>query len=176
MSIRPIVDVDDRGSWPAHVNMYAEQWAERLRGTTKYTGSLDIPLEQEGKFCQMFEGYLVRAYHCTRLMDQERDGIYAHGLRIFTADLMTDRIKAAHAAGEITAAECERYLRSHAFASVDRDKHCDENRAGQVCLIVSRTILDHLASGVTDLLDTWGGRAWCPTSDGTAAIGHVCRR
>jgi hypothetical protein len=155
---RIVVDVDDISTWPAHVSEYVDHWANRLRGTTEYTCSLEIPLEQESKFCRMLDGYLVRAYHCTRLLDHECESILKHGLRVLSVDLMVDRIRAACDVGAITDAEYERYLASHALA-VSCDKHGVANRINRVCLIFSRTVLDHSATGVKDLLDTWGGEA-----------------
>lgn len=77
----PPVDVDDPTTWPAEVYECVSAWAERCRGTTKYTTDLALPLELAGPFRNLLTGYLHRAYHYTRLLPHERAMVLNAGLR-----------------------------------------------------------------------------------------------
>lgn len=155
--LKPAVDVDDPSTWPVAVAEWVDEWAERKRGTTEYTCDLRL-IDQEAEFLKLFEGYLVRAYHCTRLLDHERAMILEHGLRPLSAELVTERIRRAHEAGAISDDERATFETGHQFVA----KGWEERIPGtenQVCLLISREVLDNHAHGCEPLLSTWGGEA-----------------
>jgi hypothetical protein len=153
---KPIVDVDDPSTWPKPIADRVDALAEDLRDTTEYANDLAVPYEESDDFLRMFDGYLVRAYHCTRLLPHERTMIHERGLRVSGADLVNERIEAAHAVGAITDEERSLFLSGHVFAYPDWSEQI-RIREKQVCLIVSEQLFDHGASGLDPLLTTWGG-------------------
>lgn len=148
------IDIDDPKSWPAHIYSTVAEWANRCAGKTKYTSDLPLPLELEAPFREQFRGQLLRAYHYTRLLPHEREMVATKGLRTLSADLLTDRIRAAHAANEISSAEAETFHRAHVFAVGEQ-----ENREGQVCLVLSGNLYQRDPDACLPLLNSWGGEA-----------------
>ena len=61
--MRAPIDPDDKTTWPLQIKSQVNKWAENLRNTTKFTTDLDLPLEWETKFRELFSGYLLRVYH-----------------------------------------------------------------------------------------------------------------
>lgn len=152
---KDVVDIDEFASWPADVLAYADLWAKRLRGSTRYPADLVVPLEEAEDFRRLFAGYLLRGIHCTRLLDHERTWILEQGLRVASGDLIEERIRGACTSGTISEVERDALLGTHALAGPLRAQH--QARAGQVCLIGSRTTLDRDPGAVAPLLSTWGG-------------------
>jgi hypothetical protein len=128
------IDVDDPRTWP-----------ERL--DTRYENGLR----------QGLRGQLVRAYHCTRLLDHERDMIQKQGLRALTPELVHERIEAARAHGYLSAAQREQLIRTNVFASGNHGQV--EIRAEQVALFVSLRSLEEVPDAYAPLLSEWGGEA-----------------
>lgn len=158
-----LVDVEDIATWPSAVKQYADRWAQQLHGTTRYAGDLGVPLEEADEFRRLFQGHLLRAIHCTRLLDHERAWIRERGLREASRQLIADRIHGAHEAGSITSRERDALLAGHALAG---RQYALGNREGQVCFIASRTMLDRDPRSVEPLLRTWGGEViYNPQSD-----------
>jgi hypothetical protein len=152
-----VVDVDEPATWPAPIAEWVDEWAERRRGSTEYTCDLRLH-DQEAEFLDLFDGYLVRTYHCTRLLNHERTMILEQGLRPLSAELVMERIHRAHEAGAISDAERATYESGHQFVAKGWEERvrCTEK---QVCLLISREIFDHMAHGCEPLLSTWGGEA-----------------
>lgn len=155
------VDVDDRSSWPPRVTEAVGQWAERYRGTTKYTSDLALPLEAEGPFRDLLAGRLLRAYHCTRLLPHEVETVRTGGLRPLTAELIRDRIDAARTHGSISPTEASQLREAHVFATGEQ-----RNRERQVCLILSKRVFRENPQGCEPLLTTWGGEGMYMSSRG----------
>lgn len=149
-----IADIDAPGTWPAaaleRVRLWAMQWKDR----TRYTPDIGIPLELEPSFRQLFDGYKLRAFHFTRLLDHERALVFARGLRPLTLDLVTDRINAALTIGVITETEADALRATSVFST-----HEEQNRAGRVCLVFSENVYRSEPEGCIPLMSQWGGEA-----------------
>jgi hypothetical protein len=149
-----IADIDAPGTWPAAALERVRQWAAQWQGRTRYTPDIGIPLELDPSFRQLFDGYKLRAFHFTRLLDHERALVFAQGLRPLTLDLVTDRINAAQNIGVITETEADE-LRDASVFSTGEEQH----RAGQVCLVLSRNVYQSCPDDCTPLMRQWGGEA-----------------
>jgi hypothetical protein len=148
-----VVDVDDPATWPAGLAVRVDEVADQMRGTTEYFG--DLPVEDhERELVDLLAGCLVRAYHCTRLLDHEAAAIRSGGLRALDELLVTSRIEAARERGYLTEDLAATLQAAHHFA-----KPLSGDRGGAVCLVLSATTFDHHASGLHHLLSTWGGEA-----------------
>jgi hypothetical protein len=148
----PPIDVDDLTTWPPPVYQIVSEWAARCAGVTKYTADLPLPLELDKPFRELFRGYLLRAYHYTRLLPHERQMVLSMGLRPLSAELLFDRIEAARSQGVISGVEATKFHEAHVFASSEQ-----EYREGQVCLVLSRRVFERDPEGCRPLLTTWGG-------------------
>ena len=152
-----VVDVDDESTWPEQLVKWVDEWAEIRRGTTNYTE--DLKIFEDETVLSLLAGHTIRAYHCTRLLDHERETVREQGLRRLDAALVMERIRRAHEVGAITDAERAAFETGHQFALTSpRWKQRVEYTQNQVCLVLSRVILDD-AHGVDPLLSTWGGEA-----------------
>ncbi len=146
------IDVDDKKTWPSQIVDIVEKWADQLRGTTKYTSDLALPLEYEDEFRELLSGRLLRAYHCTRFLPHELQMVKEAGLRALTADLVFDRIKSAQDEGVIGTVDSKELHTSHAFAMGDQ-----QYRENQVCFILSKNMFLYNIHGCEPLLKAWGG-------------------
>ncbi len=151
-SMKPLIDIDDQATWPPHVYQTVSKWAEQCAGKTNYTNDLPLRMELEAPFQEQFAGYLLRAYHYTRLLPHERPMVLSQGLRMLSADLLTERIESARAAGAISAAEAEAFHKAHVFAAGE-----EEHREGQVCLVLSERLFERDPEACLPLLTSWGG-------------------
>lgn len=153
------IDVDDPTSWPAQVYERVSAWAEHCKGTTNYTNDLPLPLDLDGPFRKLLTGYLLRAYHYTRLLPHERAMVLTAGLRPLSAELMFDRIEAAITAGGISTAEAANLHKAHVFATGEQ---C--HRENQVCLVLSKRLFEQDPGACLPLLTTWGGEGMYKSS------------
>jgi hypothetical protein len=149
-----IADIDAPGTWPTAALECVRQWATEWKGRTGYTTDIGISLELEPSFRRHFDGYKLRAFHFTRLLDHERGLISTQGLRPLTPDLVTDRINAALTFGTITEAEADMLRAAHVFSAGE-----EQHRAGQVCLVLSRNVFQSDPDSCTPLMRQWGGEA-----------------
>jgi len=150
--MRAIIDLDDRATWPLAIHEEVAKWANKLDGTTEYTGGLALRIEDELSFRDLFEGYLFRVYHCTRLMPHETDMVRKNGLRPLSAELITERVTAAKEYGCITEQQASRFQNAHVFATGEQN-----NRKSQVCFVLSKNIFRNNIKACNPLLTTWGG-------------------
>jgi hypothetical protein len=153
---RPVVDVDNPATWPRPLAdlIYKIAHETELDEPELY---VDLELEErEAQILDLLGGHLLRAQHCTRLLDHEADAIRAHGLRPLDAALVDDRLDQAHERGYLTAAERE-VLRSQSMVAPGRQRM--GNREGQVCLALSAEATSHDIGGAWRLLSFWGGEA-----------------
>lgn len=148
------IDVDQQATWPETTFRWAHDQAKRLSGSTKFLADLAIPLEQEDEFRETFGGRKLLAYHCTRLLTHEAEGIRSAGLRVLDQQLVQVRIAEAMAHGELPAA-----ARSRAETGNVYEIGNEEGRTGQVSLIFGRRVFDDDPSGCVPLLTQWGGEA-----------------
>jgi hypothetical protein len=157
-----IIDLDDPRTWPEPVIAFVSDIAQRIDGSADYTNDLDIDRDDEDLFrTTTLTGHLLLAYHCTRLLDHERENIRNQGLRRLTRNLVNERIALAVAVGAISQDEAASIRSGHAFA-VGREQY----REGQVCLFASRTTFDERVSSLWRLLATWGGEGiYCTDSN-----------
>lgn len=152
ITLPDIIDIDDQSSWPAAISEWIQARTDQLKGTTEYTSDLAVSAGEEESFRRLFAGHLIRAYHCTRLLEHEVQMIRDHGLRMTTEELVVERITQARAHGAISDEVAETLLHHHLFAI-----NAAAYRDGQVCLILSRRVFDYDVHGVEPLLGTWGG-------------------
>lgn len=153
---RWVIDVDDSGTWPPDVLTWVDEHAAELRGSTEFTS--DLRIDDEEDLRKLIGGQLVRAYHCTRLLDHERQMILEQGLRRLGSDLVAERIRRAHEVGAISDAEREAFEVGNQFADPAWSFRVPITE-GQVCLILSRQIFDGSPRGCAPLLSIWGGEA-----------------
>lgn len=147
-----LIDVDDPTTWPSQIYRIVSQWAEQCRGRTNYTGDLPLSLDLEKPFRELFIGYLLRAYHYTRLLEHERAMVFSMGLRPLSPELLSDRIESARTAGAISSIEAAEFHKAHVFATGEQ-----QHREGQVCLSLSRRVFERDLDACLPLLTTWGG-------------------
>ena len=152
--MQPAVDLDGIATWPPAVRGFAERWATALDGTTRVAYDLALPETAQDSFMTLIGDQPVRAYHSTRLLEEEAGAIRAHGLIPLAEELVTSRVQAAYASGHLTAAERNALLSSSVFASGNIT-----GRLGQVCAVAGRTIFDDDPQAVDLLLRLWGGEA-----------------
>jgi len=148
----PIVDVDNPTTWPTPIYKTISEWAERCNGATNYTVDLPLSLDDEKPFRELFAGYLLRAYHYTRLLKHERAMVLSMGLCPLSAELLSDRIESACKVGAISGAEAAEFHQAHVFANGEQ-----QGREGQVCLSLSRRVFERDMEACRPLLETWGG-------------------
>lgn len=150
-----VFDLDDESTWPAELIEWADAWAGRKRGVT---ATRDLGIYEDERVIELLDGRLVRAYHCTRLLDHERDMFFEQGLRPLSRELVVERIRRAHEVGAITDAERELLDGGHQFASQEREASRPDT-VDQVCVLPSQRVFQNEPYLVTSLLATWGGEA-----------------
>jgi hypothetical protein len=133
------IDIDRPGTWPPRIHEAVSALAKKCVGKTRYTNDLPLSLEIEAPFRQGLSGYLLRAYHYTRLLPHERLMIQGQGLRMLSAALLQERIEAAAAEKAISTDEANRFLGAHVFTAGE-----EEHREGQVCLVLSQMLFQQI--------------------------------
>ncbi len=151
--MEPIIEVDDATSWPDNVLRAATNLAEQFRGSANYASDLKL-LEFDEAFCKELAGSLVKAYHATRLLPHELALIREQGLLPLSKELVERRLNLAAQNSAITPAERDQLHAKNVFQIGNHG-----SRGDQVCLFLSTADLEDEASGVDDLLSTWGGEA-----------------
>ncbi|MFJ4410922.1 hypothetical protein [Streptomyces sp. NPDC088910] len=153
---QPVVDVDDPTTWPAPFADVVRRLADDAH-LDDVTLSVDLDLyDEEDQARRLLSGCLVRARHCTRLLDYEDDAVRAQGLRLLTVDLVNERLDQAYERGLFTAEE----------HTLIREKNCLTpqpsrwgRRADQVCFTLSEAAMVHNVDSGERLLTFWGGEA-----------------
>lgn len=69
--MQPAVDLDGIATWPSAVTGFAERWAAALDGTTHVACDLALPEAAQDSFLALIGDRPVRAYHSTRLLEEE---------------------------------------------------------------------------------------------------------
>jgi hypothetical protein len=144
------------------------RWAAEYGGMTKYATDLPLPSDADSALCELLSGYVLRAYHCTRLLDHEVKSVREGGLRLLTAQLIHDRIESAQRESALSDrdADCLRY--ANVFATGE-----DIHRKDQVCLVLSRLLFREDPSACERLLSTWGGEGLYRSSRSHSVPTHV---
>jgi hypothetical protein len=143
-----IVDPDDPTTWPEAVYQQVCHWDEQ--GTELESTKL---IEEEHLLHAHLAGYRLRAYHCTRLTEEEVASIRADGLSVFSKDVFDRRIENQRAVGHLDDYTSKQFMSGHlGVAEPDRSR----NRWGKVSLSVGKAVLDN-TEGVELLLGLWGG-------------------
>jgi len=166
--MQPAVDLDGIATWPPAVRDFAEHWATALDGTTRVACDLALSETAQDSFATLIGDRLIRAYHSTRLLEEEATAIRSQGLIPLTEELVTSRVQAAYASGHLTAAERDVFLSDSIFASGNA-----AGRRGQVCAVVGRTVFDEDPEAVDLLLRMWGGEAIYWAHERTALAGRL---
>jgi hypothetical protein len=135
------IDVDDPETWPAEVIDWVTPVADRLRGSTDYTGDLAVPIEREDEFRELLARALL-AYHCTWLLDQEVEAIRRNGLRMLSKEFVEERIGSAQQSGALDERVANRLRVGNVYAL-----EAHEGRDGRVCLVLGRAIFDKPSNG-----------------------------
>lgn len=155
-----VVDIDRPETWPQQIVAFVESWATRVAGSTSCVSDLRFPLEVGDEFRKLFAGLGLMADHATRLLPHEREMVERDGLRPLTQELVEGKIRAAIAAGCLTASDGD-FLRSrNVFAQGNAI-----GREGQVCLMLSDRILRDASTALGGLLTYWGGEAMFTSSN-----------
>ena len=131
-----------------------ERWGKQYAGTTEHINDLDLPLESESSFRELFVEYRLRAYHATRLLPHECGMIRRAGLRLLTPELVEERIQQAETEEAISSQEAACLRRENVFA---RGKSA--HRENQVCLVLSDRSLREEPRTFGHLFALWGGEA-----------------
>jgi hypothetical protein len=163
-----VVDLDDVESWPPAIRGFVEHWASAMGGTTRFAGDLALPDTAEDSFMALVGDLPVRAYHSTRLLEEEAAAIRRRGLIPLSEELVTSRIRAAYASGHLTADERDVLLAGSVVASGD-----SVGRPGQVCAVLGRTIFDDDPTAADLLLGLWGGEAIYWAHERTVLAGRL---
>ncbi|MDA0301253.1 MAG: hypothetical protein O2822_01890 [Chloroflexi bacterium] len=143
-----IIDLDDFPTWPDDVR----EMVRRVSGSADDLVDLWLPDEDVVFFDSMVRRYRVRAYHATRLLDEDRADILRVGLTALSRELVEARLARAAEDGLVSSTEHQFFLANHAFS-----RGAAENREGRVCLILGDHVLREEPAGVRPLLSTWGG-------------------
>lgn len=148
------IDIDDPGTWPEGVRRHVEIVADRLEGTTEYTSDLEVRPEEEDEFrATLLLGHRLVAYHATRLLDEEVESIRTRGLVRLSEVLVEERIERAYDLGVLTDDERDELLGGNLFQRPGGTAY----REDQVCLFISREVLNHSVAGIWSPLTRWGG-------------------
>jgi hypothetical protein len=147
-------------TWPTEIVALMKKLAQERTGSSKYTPDLHLPDGTEATFRSGVQARVLRTYHCTRLLPHEVESVRRDGLRMLTADLLTQRIDDAARAGALSAPEAAALHASHVFS-----QRTQQHRENQVCLSLSRNTFRDVAA-VDSLLSIWGGEGIYMTSGG----------
>ena len=149
------VELDEPHTWPAQTRTWVSDAATLYRGSTELTPDLSNRLlEREDEFRRSLGTDAILVYHCTRLLDHERQAILAEGLRPLDGELVQRRIAAATARGALSDG-AQRLVRSGNVYAINNTL----GREHQVCFVLGRGALDSEADGLSPFLSYWGGEA-----------------
>lgn len=178
MDPRPVVDIDDRSTWPADLAAFVEDLSDRLPKTPRGFDRLtQIDVTGWGDECRaLLGGSWLRIHHATRLLPDDAEDITSRGLRTLTPELLRDRVDRARPAGHIDDAEHTALLAANVFTPGVRALG-NANRPGKIWAVGARKPFTHSAHAFNDLLNTWGGEAFLYGSPVWAGLdAHRVRR
>ncbi|WP_157741376.1 hypothetical protein [Jiangella sp. DSM 45060] len=144
-----VVDVDDEDTWPEPVREFVRRHAKTFGADEEDTGDLEDYGFAAGNYLR---GRLLKAYHCTRLLDHEKADIQQDGLRKLDSAMIEKRLAKARACGQLT--------QEREIGLFDGyNDHDQQFRNDQVSAVVGRRAFDDQPEGFWRLLSTWGGEA-----------------
>ncbi|GAA1777991.1 hypothetical protein [Luedemannella helvata] len=158
--LHDVIDVERRETWPDVLCELLEAYYPGGVGDVDDINDLVVPEGADDQIRQVLAGHRLRAYHCTRLLDHERNMIFEAGLRPFGPDLFEGRIAAARAHGAITDGERAQLSKAHMYAVGEGQKR--GSREGLVSLILGEQAFVEDAANLRPLLTFGAGRA-CTT-------------
>lgn len=144
------VDPDLPGSWPQALCDLIQR-IDTQTVSNQYVTDLAVPDQADVEIRYVLSGVRVKAFHATRLLPHEGEGIRANGLRVFGRELFDDRIEGAFGQGHITKPEREALHSAHMFAVGEEN---DRGRRPEVCLTLRQASFEN---GIEPLLSNWGG-------------------
>jgi hypothetical protein len=165
---RDVVDPDDPSQWPDAVRALCGEWESEV-AATEYLSDLELGDSADSALRASLQGQQLRAYHATRLLPHEVDGIRSDGLRVFSRQLVDNRIDAAHAHGHLTGVEADELRAAHMFAVGE-----DTDRGNRSGLWVTLRMAS-LGLGGWPLMSHWGGEG-INFSSGATHLGPLLRR
>lgn len=145
-----LVDPDLPGSWPRALSDLIQLIDEQVP-PSQYVSDLAVPEEGDVEIRRILSGVRVKAFHATRLLPHEGEGIRAKGLRVFGRELFDDRIEAAFRGGHITEPQREALHAAHMFAVGEEN---DRGRRSGVSLTLRQASFGRASRA---LLSNWGG-------------------
>ena len=137
----PAVELDDPETWPTEL-------VDRLDGEEVLPEPWE-PWAVRDWVDQILEPYDVVAYHCTRLTDHESDEIRRNGLEPWSGALISSRVSAARASGDVDEELARAILNAHTAEA--------DNRSGRIAFLGSRVPFRSQRHTVHYLLGEWGG-------------------
>jgi hypothetical protein len=152
----PPLDIDDPATWPDELRELALMHAGHAAdyGTDPPSNAL---AEAESHFRGLVGDRGVLAFHCTRLLDHEREAIWSGGLQRLGSALVRARINRAYERGAISADDHRRVSATNSYAH-DAPR-LREGRERQICFVIGRSGFDADPGGCEPLLGAWGGEA-----------------
>lgn len=170
-----VIDLGDRASWPEQFSDTAEAIAEQVR-TWKDVGpdciAQDLP-HSDTRFSALAESALreaasahfIAAYHASRLLDHEVEGVFAKGLRVCSDGLVTEKLlAAAEAYPDLLPPEAVEQVRAAGPLVWQRGGR----RRGLFWVVAPRRALWQVG-GFARLFGRWGGEAIFWTEDDEAS-------
>ncbi|MCZ2821310.1 hypothetical protein O2V63_13275 [Modestobacter sp. VKM Ac-2977] len=150
-----MIDPDNKATWPAELHEQVARWSAALDDEEHWQDAT-VPDAVSRTLESALAGWSVVTYHCTRLLDHEVDGIWAEGLQPFSRHLFDQKIRAARAAGAITAPESDALFWGHMYGCGDLPRR--GAREGQVWLVAGGRDFDRDSEAFEELLLHWGER------------------
>lgn len=151
-----VIELEDVGAWPAGALEFVDDWMQSGKSLD------DIDRAGEAEFRAMFESIRVRAYHCSRYLEQELATLGTNGLVVASKSFFDERIRRAASTGAITDSFRDELLLRHAFANGDDGPEV-VGRVGKTCFAVPRAYLNSRTAaalhGMGGFLMWWGGEA-----------------
>jgi len=162
------IDPDLPDSWPNALSGLI-QCIDAQVPASQYVTDLAVPDEADVEIRYVLSGVRVKAFHATRLLPHEGEGIRANGLRVFGRELFDDRIECAFRTGHITEPQREALHAAHMFAVGEEN---DRGHRSGVCLTLRQA---SFGNGSQALLSNWGGEG-IYFSSGASALTPLLQR
>ena len=122
-----IVELADPLTWPEAIRGLVS--AQPAWGGTDSASDLEVYYDP-GAVVAALDGYRLRAFHATRLLDQEVQEVRAKGLRRLGPELVKDRLAGAVAVGALTKEEARYYAAHHTWHTHQRPtRRCVSDRS-----------------------------------------------
>jgi hypothetical protein len=150
---RPVIDIDDTGTWPASLLEVVQEAAVECDGVES---TIDVRLNDDvtARVVKELDGLAVRVFHATRLLPHEVERIRASGLEPLSDELVAWRLKRAAEMGllsnhDVSELQAHRRTRDPGQAGT--------HRAGYLFASASLRPFITRPSDVWPLMASWGG-------------------